>query len=92
MAYLSDQDLEAEAIQLRNMMGLPLEVPLTSHDLIRGMERAFPGIRLLAVPDEEMTRTAAEADTRQNKIKFRQTAYNQLMRNSAWALEVLERF
>ena len=28
MAYLSDQDPEAEAIQLRNMMGLPLEVPL----------------------------------------------------------------
>src|SRR3954452_20398598 len=46
-------------------------------------------LRLLAIPDEEMPLGPAEADTRNNRIKFRQSAYNQLCKGSVWALEVL---
>src|SRR3954466_8367281 len=89
MAYLGDDEIEAEATELRKMMGLPGDTPLKWSDLVSRLERTFPGIRLLDIPDEEMPLGPAEADTRNNRIKFRQSAYNQLCKGSVWALEVL---
>jgi hypothetical protein len=89
MAYLTDEEIENEAIKLRQEMALPLEAPLTAEMLLKGIDRAFPGVRLVVVPDEEMTYAAAEADPHEKKIRFRQTAYNQLMNGSAWGLETL---
>jgi hypothetical protein len=89
MAYLTDEEIENEAIKLRQAMALPLDKPLTAEMLIAGIDKAFPGVRLVVVPDEEMTFAAAEADPHEKKIRFRQTAYNQLKNNSAWGLETL---
>ena len=88
MGYFSDEMIESEAAALREMMGLPSDSPLSWRDLESRMERAFPGIRLVVVPNEEL-RHAAEADTEQNRIRFRQTAYDQLRAGYEWALEVL---
>jgi hypothetical protein len=88
MAYLTDEQLEAQAVSLRERLGLAVDCVITWSDLVPRLERAFPGLRLLAVPDEEMP-YPGEADPENNRIKMRQTAYNQLKAGSAWALETL---